>query len=87
MRRGIAVLLLTMLLGACASTDPLDEGPTSPTSPVAELKLEPPVNRAYLPDVRDWRAVDRDYILIWHTPNRPFLIRLQRPLTVGAQSA
>ena len=83
----LATLALVCALAACASTDPLAEGPTSATSPVAQLRLEPAVNRVYLPSIRDWRAVDRQHLVLWQAPGRPYLVRLQQPMTVGAQSA
>ena len=80
-------LALALTLAACVSPDPLAEGPTSPTSPVAALELEPPVDRAYLPGIRDWRMIDERHLVLWQTPKRPFLVRLMQPLTIGAQSA
>ena len=74
----IAVAALMASSVTLASTDE----PQSEVQPVElNIGLEPVDSFNFFGRLDNWRAVDRDTLIVWATPFRPYLIELQRPST------
>lgn len=72
MKRLVLVLLLTTgLAGASQAADDAHSSAAADMRPVDHIHV---LNR-----IDSWRPIDRDSLIIWATPFRPYLVELSRP--------
>ena len=72
------LMLAALLLAACAATDRPMERDVALRLPA---DLAAPVDRVYLPRLDHWRPVDRQYLVLYQSPSRQYLVKLERPVT------
>lgn len=77
--RYLITLFASLTLAACATN--MNRQDTPDRVPVDSLELAEPTDRVYLPLLDNWKRVDRQHIIVYENRNKPYLVRLKRPVT------